>query len=374
MAKEHRFSVPAHPNVYDKHGGERNLDIIFTEPEGGGNENTGLLLLVAGFGETMNSPKYEEARAYFSDHHNMFTVQCGYFGQAFMQDSLSVQYSLNLNMMRQVLTSDELDYVYDGSNIDIDKLFQVGSNYPIHLDGEEVLNETKQEFNDMGIMQAIDQLTAIFAVEAILKDNERIVNKQRVHAYGQGHGAYLIYLCNVLAPKRFTCIVDNSAWLVPTYLKSGRNLRGNYGKMDYSITFNYLAASMPFDKELQHLASVYKSFRNQARIIAYHGTDDHLTNIAHKKAFCQSVRLCSLKEVTATALVDSVIQSNGHGVGANFLRLYDYSMEQYAILGEVIHDSTTQTPTRIDTKLYRYNVDFSAGLPLLTRQEKVVQK
>ncbi|MGF9699809.1 hypothetical protein [Paenibacillus sp. MABNR03] len=89
-------------------------------------------------------------RSVFADEYNLVSIQCDYFGLEFMQHS--------------------------------------------------PLPESLYNFNDMGIMQALDNLTAIGIVEQILKDNNLNFNAGKVIAYGHSHGAYLAYLLNVLSP------------------------------------------------------------------------------------------------------------------------------------------------------------------------------
>ena len=72
MAKEYDFCMYGHPSIYKPK--ERKLKIYFSEPESGVNENTGILLLIPGFGGNANSNVYKKMRDYFSDEYNLVVV------------------------------------------------------------------------------------------------------------------------------------------------------------------------------------------------------------------------------------------------------------------------------------------------------------
>lgn len=87
----------------------------------------------------------------------------------------------------------------------------------ITICGTAILNEDKSNFNDMGPIQAIDNLTAIKIVMDILEENNLKYNKNKVVVYGHSHGAYISYLCNAFSPNLISTIIDNSAYLYPAY-------------------------------------------------------------------------------------------------------------------------------------------------------------
>ncbi len=55
----------------------------------------------------------------------------------------------------------------------------------------------------MGIMQAIDNISAVICIMEIIKDNCYKFNRNKIIIYGHSHGAYLAYLCNAFAPNLF---------------------------------------------------------------------------------------------------------------------------------------------------------------------------
>jgi hypothetical protein len=366
MSKEYEITIQSHPSIYSSDHASRELKICFNEPSTGMNEDTGLLLLIPGFGEHMNDRINQEARTQLSDQHNVVTIQCEYFGQEFMQENNTTNYKVNIDALQQVFTPEEFSMIYDGQNINMDQIWILGSKYNIHLEGMEILNETYTHFNDMGIMQAIDNLTALLTVSAILADNGYSFNRSRVYAYGRFHGAYLAYLCNAFAPSLFSCIIDSSAWLLPPYLKNPRMTGGYIDRLSYSVIFNYLAGSMAFDKELLHLPSLYKHFRNKARIISFHRSDDTFLKAQYKRDFCQSVKNCKFQEVTSQNENDLPLKASEHGLHADFVGLFGYAMTGIEASTDPVKMLSVPN-VRIETNEYRYQIDYSAGFPHFSR-------
>lgn len=369
MSREYQVQIEAHPSVYTDNARSNPLDIVFNEPEAGINDETGILLLIQGFGEAVGMPHMVESRSTLADRHNMIVVQCNYFGYEFMQDSHKTSYHVNLEALSTVFSPTEMEDVYHNKTLNMQRLFEIGQHYDIHLEGAEELQETEDYFNDMGIMQAIDNLSALHAVAAILHDNGYKINTFRTHVLGQGHGGYLAYLCNALAPNLFTAVIENSAWLFPTYLAEFRVLENRLGKMNHRVIFHYLASKLPSDKNLQYLPGLYRTFRNRACIISFHGSDDHLTGIRQKREFCDSLPMCNLHVVSNENTDHAILRSSAHGLGTNIQQLYSYALEKNSIMKPIGFEEKTFMTT-IETRDYTYTADFSSGMPVVKRNKK----
>ena len=63
MAKGYEFEMYGQPSYLEPK--ERKLKVYFTEPDSGINKDTGILLLVAGFGGNANSNVYKKMRSNF---------------------------------------------------------------------------------------------------------------------------------------------------------------------------------------------------------------------------------------------------------------------------------------------------------------------
>ena len=113
MSELYSTSITAHPNIYVGAAG-RELRIDFCTPDLGVNEQTGLLILVPGFGGNIDSHVYKKMREEFADQHNLVTIQCNYFGSSYMaichgpQILISAQLLLGRRATCYNLVADEL--------------------------------------------------------------------------------------------------------------------------------------------------------------------------------------------------------------------------------------------------------------------------
>jgi Protein of unknown function (DUF2920) len=360
MSKDYQLSWPAHPNVYQDKS-SRELTLYFSEPEQGVNKDTGILLLIPGFGGTAHSNVYKKMRSTFADTYNLVTVQCDYFGQEFMQGSSSATMNFSKEDIQQIFTSAEMEEIYS-KGFNVNKFIDIGSRYDINVHVKEALKESPDNFNDMGIMQAIDNLTAVYYIMEILKDNNLTFNTKKIILFGQSHGAYLSYLCNALAPNLFSLLIDNSAWLFPTYLNSSRYLTHNFGKMTLTIEFDYLAKKLNFDKEFLSLPTLYRYFDNKCKIECFHGIADNLISHIDKREFCNGIENCEYHEISDSKLDGLMFKSAGHGLDADFLKLFEHVMENRQFeTGTDIHFY----PVKIKTANTIYELHYENGIPII---------
>ncbi|QGQ97786.1 DUF2920 family protein [Paenibacillus psychroresistens] len=310
MAKEYDFIAAGHPNIYT--GESREFKIYFSEPEAGVNENTGMLLLIAGYGGHAESKVYKKMRRKFADEYNLVCVQCDYFGFEFMQ--------------------------------------------------LEVLGETTQNFNDMSVMQALDNLTALLMVAAILKDNNLSFNTKKIIAYGNSHGAYLGHLCNVYAPELFSLLIDNAGYLYPVYLEDTHtrylNVINKDGKQE-KIDFNYIVKrkSLRMKRELIDLNMLYENYENKCSIVTFQWVKDHIVDAAEKKKFCNSIKKCLHVRIESA---DGIIfKSDLHG-DADYLQLFDYTMHER----KFGLDHSMALP---QVNIGKFSIDYSNEIPVFKK-------
>jgi len=365
MARDYELNWSAHPNIYNNNSG-RELKVYFSEPESGVNEDTGLILFIPGFGGNAHSNVYKKMRSNFADEYNLVTVQCDYFGQEFMQGSNKISINLSKESVQGIFSNEEISQIFN-NGFDFRKFLDVASQYNLNVTVNEVLEESLENFNDMGIMQAIDNITALTYVIQILKDNDLIFNSKKIILFGQSQGAYLSYLCNALAPDLFTLLIDNSSWLFPQYLKSPRYLYSQIGKMNMQTEFSYLASKMHYDEELLHLPTLYKQVDNKCMIKCFHGTTDNLINHEQKREFCKQINHCDFNEVTSEKVDGVIFKSTNHGLDADFIKLVDYVYNDFNFeKGTELNISSVS----IKTKYANYKIEYSSGVPILKIENK----
>lgn len=365
MAVGHVVEVLTHDSVYTGKpaGYNRKLKVHYSVPAGGVNEETGLLLLIAGFGGTASANVYLKMRDVFADRYNLVTVQCDYFGSEFMQSAEAINYNLDIDKLRAVLAPEDMARICPHGALDFNALLTVGRNYPLQIEVQAVMNENAENFNDMGLMQAVDNIVATVRVMDILGEQGYRLDPGRVISYGHSHGAYLAHLCNALAPRLYSLIVDNSAWLRPNYLVRPRLEFSQYGKILLVIAFEYLAAKLLDDPEITDLSFLYGAFENTCDIVCYQGSDDELIKAGDKADLCRKLQRCSYHEISAEKVDNAIFHSSRHGLGADFLRLFDHTMDNLATPRRLDRDGELSGETVFRTAKRRYVIDYRDRLP-----------
>lgn len=323
MAKSYQFEIDAHPSVYEPQ--ERKLKIYFSEPEKEVNDETGILLLIAGFGGHANSNVCKKMRNTFADQYNLLTVQCDYFGWEFMQGKESITDVIcDFSQFLDYPTKEQIE-VIENKN-DIEKLMEIAERNHRNFRAYSRMEESWSNFNDLGFMQAIDNITAVMAVMEVAKDNGYTLNSEKIIVYGHSQGAYLAHLCNLFSPNIFSLIIDNSAWIVPGYLKEKRKVQFNSG---IEIIFDYLVSKLDFDEEIYDLQTLYRNFDNTCAIIAYHGVDDDLVDYADKKKLIDSIPGATFYLIDDQNLDNEIFRSTAHGLNADFIKMFQAVMDNY---------------------------------------------
>lgn len=353
MAKNISLKIPAHYNIYSGKS-NRNLRIEFSIPEGGCNENTGLAVLVPGFGGNIDSNVYKKMRDTFADKYNLITIQCDYFGSSFMQEANSYGFK-DTKVLHEILNIDEMrEIVKDPS-----KLMKIIALKSVNISMIEILNESVDEFNDMGFMQAIDILTSIEAVKVYLNENNLSFNKKRTIGYGHSHGAFLLHLCNRLS-NVFSFIIDNSAWIEPAYLSTNRVLYSEYGNANLEIEFEYMAKEIIEDKRSLNLREIYKEFNNTTQIVAFQGNEDNLINHNEKADIITNINNTYFHLVTIADIDNIKFKSNNHGLDADFLEIFSYALQLEKPNNK--NDHTKKYTLNLNTVCIE--VDYTRNLPL----------
>lgn len=341
MAQNYRLSINSHNSIYtnipiNQVGYDRKVNVYYSLPQAGTNADTGILLIISGFGGEANSNVYKQMREEFADKYNLVTIQCNYFGYEFMQsltDTNSLLAKITKPLLSNYIEKEDLEIIFPNNQLSINELSKykkksVTIKLPVNLSSENVSN-----FNDMGFMQAIDNINAVLYILNFLYENNLPFNTKKILSYGFSHGAYLAYLCNAFAPKLFSLIIDNSAWLYPVYLLTTRLFWAkitDYIRLCFS--FEYFACKnsnlkVIYDKDILSLDYLYSKFNNKCEIIAYHGFDDELIHAIKKRAFCNKLNYCNYNEIDEYKLDNNIFKSTTHGLGADFKKLFHLTME-----------------------------------------------
>lgn len=365
MAENQSIVIGAHPTIYNGYT-DRELRIDFSLPSDGMNVQTGILLLVPGFGGNIDSKVYKKMREELADSYNLLTVQCSFFGDQFMQSTEDFSIENLEAYTRKYLTKKEKDLVAGNT----DKMIQRLSAKNFVLPVKAKINETENIFNDMGIMQAIDLITTLEAIKILLKGNDLEFNPNQVIGYGHSHGAYLLHLVNRISPSLFSNIIDNSGWIEPAYLKSNRYLFQKLNEMTLQIEFDYLAKKVVPSTMIFSLDKLYEGFDNQADILTFQGTNDNLIDHYHKQKLFLSIPNTKFMLIDEKDVDGVIYKSNTHGLHADFLEMFKLADGMFNEKNKMRKDKTEfKNGNEVIISNIKINVDYSKGLPIFTVSE-----
>ena len=266
------------------------------------NENTGMLVLIPGYGGNIDSHVFRKMREVFAEQYNLITVQCDYFGNKFMD----------------VKQPEEMKLIATMENI---------VNAEIYYKVEDF--ETVEEFNDMGIMQAIDIVSStICAIYEIIRKGY-VFNTNKIILFGTSHGAYLAHLANIICPTLYTGLIDVSSYIKPYYMKKARNLTLYAERIKWTNIYLYLIMkdkSYQYNEKLYDLSFLYQFIENRCKIIALQGTEDWMVSAEEKEAWISNLENAQLLMIHPDE-VDGVLCKNAnHGLGLDFFELFKILM------------------------------------------------
>lgn len=349
VAHKESITIPAHHTLWNGYN-KRELRIEITIPTKGMNNETGLFILVPGFGGHIDSAAYKNMRSQFADLYNVVTLQCDYFGSRFMQKVTDFKFNNEASFLATFFDEEEtLQIQHDSSKL-LPLLEDKNVEFPIYAK----LDESIDEFADMSYMQAIDLVTAIEAVKTILTENNFQYNDKRIIGFGQSHGAYLLHLSNRLVPHLFSHIIDAGAGVAPIYFDYIRTLYVPYHKATLCADFHYIARDIIQDKEALSLQQLYKNFDNGAYIYSSVDATDNLVNAEEKKTSLSKLQHVQFEMIDSTSISQEPVK-----------------LVKYVLKTQLQHTNTNEQQlyyevTSAKTKIL---VDYSNGLPLFQLED-----
>lgn len=335
MSKNYGVSYYGHNSIYEKKYFENNykkrkINTKFSIPENGVNKETGILLLIVGYGANSNSKIYKKIRENFADKYNLVTIQCDYFGLEFMQ-----------------------------SKIEKYTVIQENNNEIIM---ESCLNETLDNFNDMGVMQVIDNVMVTLKVISYLKRKKLKFNSNKIMIMGNSHGAYLGYLCNAMCPGLYTHILDNSAWVYPEYCRRNRVLMMVKDNMNAKVLYSYKVKDMSSKIIGLRIRNLYKYLDNTCKIVVYHGINDKLISLEHKYEEVKNIKNINFNVISEDKVDGVIFKSTLHGLDADFIKLFEKFYKDNCIDFSLREDINICDTVNIAEG---YFIDYTSGIPIV---------
>lgn len=306
------------------------------------NENTGMLVLIPGYGGNIDSHVFRKMREVFAEQYNFITVQCDYFGNRFMDSNEPEEMSLIADMKN--IVNAEIYYRMNGF-------------------------ESEDEFNDMGLMQALDIVsTTICAIYEIINKGY-VFNTNRIVLFGTSHGSYLAHLANVICPTLYTGLLDVSSYIVPYYLTHYRNLTFKTDKITWTTIYEYLIMKEEkyrYNDNLYNLSFLYQNIKNKCKIIALQGTDDWMVDVNEKDKFISYLDNAQLLIIHPDE-VDGVLCKNAdHGLGLDFFKFFEIVIPSLdKVLGQPKLDIQFPKEAKVGNGETYIKIGYENGLPEL---------
>lgn len=373
MAKNFGVKYYGHNSIYvdeylkDNYK-KRKFGVKFSIPSEGVNERTGILLLIAGFGAQCDSKVYKKIRQEFADKYNLVTLQCNYFGYEFMQsqiDNCTIE-SIDLLKLKISTTKERFGKIFSNNTLNINEYFNSNLKYKNEIVLKSNLNETLENFNDMGVMQALDNIVATLKVINYLKRKKLKFNSNKIIIMGNSHGSYLAYLCNVMCKGLYTHILDNSSWIYPVYYKKDRYIVNTKGNSALTTRFEYMIKNIKPPVKVLNLKDLYEKVDNKCKIIVYHGINDNLITAKEKYEVVKNIPNTVFNLITTNNIDNVIFNSTYHGLGADFIKLFEKFYREYC------NDIPMKNEFSITNKVYLFDglkIDFNSGLPELTKYD-----
>ncbi len=347
MATEYVLTLEGQP-YFNSHT-KRNFNVFYTIPEQNITEDTGILLLIAGFGGDAGSKVYSKMRREFADSKNLLVIQCDYFGYQFMGNEAEKKTHAQMSRM-----SDHIKHMAEN-----------GQPVDSFMQETIVFEETPDSFCELGLFQALDNLKAIKEILNMLSVQNISFDHNRIIAYGFSHGGYLALFCNALMPNLFSAIIDNSGWVYPVYLYKPRIRSFNWNNPNTDNTcsvflhLKYQGTEWIDDLDIYNLNRLYAKFKNHARIISFHGESDSLVSPAEKEHFLRRVANAKFYVIEKKHLDHEIFKNTKHGMGSNFLKLFYYAADTEPldrIKKEAVQSSFLCTPRNFHSRKYEYKI------------------
>ena len=191
-------------------------------------EAEGIIFIIPGFGDDSSVSYQKNLLKYISGKYNLLAVFVEYHGlfARLSDDKETATYKFGINdteilikyidMLNIKLDEDNLDYSNIVKTIGhrIKKLKSLNQlDQDFKLDMWATLCPYKDEYQNFGVLQAIDILTVLYHIKSL--GYKKLISKKPIIALGSSHGGYIANLVMKFAPNTFDTIIDNSCYSKP---------------------------------------------------------------------------------------------------------------------------------------------------------------
>jgi hypothetical protein len=278
----------------------------------------------------------------------------------------------NLDKIDKILEQLELST----SDFDLNKIFNIFENIGFKKFLSDVTIQTKGEYQDFGLIQAIDVLTSIKFFRNMYKN----IDWNRLSIVGTSHGAYVAQMVSKLAPNSVAKIVNNSSWTQSSELEmtNRANYLYKYDKLILNCTMakewslkksdkNYMSKDIRSIRDIsKHISSQKKQTiqNNLPKYIFIHSLYDHLVKLTDKDEMVQNFiyeefNLEYIRLDRKSKLDGNTFKELSHGAKASIKGLiYDFILKE-DIKPITKDDFDLKSKIKYKTKNGKYTIDFS---------------
>ena len=356
----------------------RPLTYHVTPPEGGIDDDTGVILAIEGYGSRPNSEYTIKLRNYLASKYNCLCATVGYFGQSVKYSSVLAphpDFFVNLKLHHGV--SIAVPRNADMSEMIYQLAPMLAANGITELDPScRLIRQCDGEYQSFGLLPAIDHLQVL---HDILRRYP--VRRSRLYAFGTSYGGYVALLLGKYAPNTFRMIIDNSG-----FSKATLDVYGDrYFKTQLGPLTVYAHEPMVWSSDPRNPGFfapphamirdllVEEHMRPQAtRYFCCHYVADVIAPFADKALFAERMRRLTSVDLLAVGDGDidgSMFKEPTHGMRASLRQLFDRGHALWragggeaAALGTTDFDLGSRHVFRCGDRSYVFRYSAEAGV------------
>lgn len=320
-----------------------------TLPAGGVDQQTGLVVLIHGYGQSGDDEYARKFRAFISDRFNCGVVTLRYYGSSsYANVSLRPAPDFFLKLKEHhgitVGRSENLssNQIIGGT---MSALMQRGIE---RLHVECILLTETDEYHSFGVLPAIDTLTVVNDVL-----HRYPLDKKRLFAIGSSYGGFIVEMILKLAPNTFRMLIDNSG-----FTSADEDQTGLYGAGLTRISGVGIATlatrrwsadpASPYYfskscRDIRNMLNPEHVGKSETQLYCYHSARDTLIPAAHKRALTDIYRGKVPYEQTMVEETDidgHLFKTLEHGMQASLRGLFEASYDRYSAGAKVAMDTT----------------------------------
>ncbi|QOP42155.1 DUF2920 family protein [Sulfurimonas marina] len=310
------------------------------------NKHNGIIFLIPGFGEDASVEYQKKLLTHITEEYGLLSVFVEYHAIFSRPTNGAIISFDEKDGIRLIDIIKKYNVVLDENDLSV-KSILLALNRSLPKDNEEIITATlypaKNEYQNFGILQAIDILTVLYDLKS--SGYGELIEHSPIIAMGSSHGGYIANLLAKLAPNTFDFIIDNSCYVKPPlkYIVGKEHditrseLKTKYSNFilsSYTLTHwtkdpqskNHFSNSAYEIRDLtnqSHLNEQLKTYNSKTSYISYHSKydqyiapyDDKLEYVNHLKEYGTHYTFMTIE--SEDQIDGKLIKNLDHAMGAS---------------------------------------------------------